>query len=154
MVFGEWEWKHVDRERYGTLAEGWYKAFLELPYERKAEILDLAFVVRRFGEPMFPEHVLDSIAYSVKEYMRLLGEGHRLETARYVLPMSIRTRLTMTGNLRGIISMLQVRTDIGVQDETRVVALAIKDLIEIYLHRKYDFYNLDILGWKEVDPEW
>jgi thymidylate synthase (FAD) len=63
---------------------------------------------------------------SSRLYREALDFGVAKEQARYLLPLSTKTRLYMTGNLRSFITYLQVRTDPSTQKEHRDIAEAIK----------------------------
>ena len=61
-------------------------------------------------------------------YHILIDEGVAKECARMILPMSSKTRLYMTGNIRNWIHYLKVRCDISTQKEHRDIAESIKQI--------------------------
>jgi thymidylate synthase (FAD) len=70
------------------------------------------------------QRAIQSLSSSL--YQEALDFGVAKEQARYLLPLSTKTRLYMTGNLRSFITYLQVRTDPSTQKEHRDIAEAIK----------------------------
>lgn len=80
----------------------------------------------------------------IQAYERLTASGVAREQARMVLPHSVYTGLTMTGNLRNWAHFLNLRLDPHAQEETRVYAEAIyyitKQLFPISMEElvKYD----------------
>ena len=61
-------------------------------------------------------------------YQFALNIGIAKECARFLLPLSVQTRLYMKGSVRSWIHYLQVRTAEGTQKEHRDIANAIKEL--------------------------
>lgn len=62
-------------------------------------------------------------------YIRLLETGVAPETARFVLPLSTRTKLYMNGTIRSWIHYLDVRADKHTQKEHRLVAEGIQEIL-------------------------
>lgn len=62
-------------------------------------------------------------------YQKALEIGIAKESARFLLPLSTRTKLYMKGSLRSWIHYLQVRCDPSTQLEHREIANAIKEII-------------------------
>ena len=61
-------------------------------------------------------------------YNMALSKGIAKEQARFLLPMSAKTKLYQTGNIRSWVHYLQVRTDPSTQKEHRDIADAIKKI--------------------------
>lgn len=65
---------------------------------------------------------------SERMYKDALHLGIAKEQARFLLPMSTKTRLYMTGNLRSWVHYLELRTGPETQKEHRDIANEIKDI--------------------------
>ena len=63
---------------------------------------------------------------SLELYNMALTKGIAKEQARFLLPMSTKTKLYMTGNIRSWIHYLELRTEEGTQKEHRDIAEKIK----------------------------
>jgi thymidylate synthase (FAD) len=63
-------------------------------------------------------------------YEEMLNDGIAKESARYILPMSSRTRLYMTGNIRDFIFYIKTRTHESTQLEHRLIANQIKEIFK------------------------
>lgn len=61
-------------------------------------------------------------------YDEALKRGVAKEQARFLLPLSTKTKMYATGNIRSWIHYIQVRTDASTQKEHRDIALMIKDI--------------------------
>lgn len=72
------------------------------------------------------EHVMDGFEL----YGRLVAEGASKETARFVLPLSTQTTLYMKGSVRSWVHYLMVRDDPHAQKEHRVVAQAVRPIMQ------------------------
>jgi len=68
------------------------------------------------------------IMNSYKVYEEMLSEGIAKETARRILPLCTPTTMYMHGTLRSWLHYIQVRTDLGTQEEHRDIALQCKDI--------------------------
>jgi len=66
-------------------------------------------------------------------YEEMLNDGIAKESARFILPMSTKTRLYMSGNIRDWIFYIKTRTDPSTQLEHREIALQIKDIFKEHL---------------------
>ena len=64
-----------------------------------------------------------------KQYREALRLGIAKEQARFLLPMSTKTVLYMTGTLRSWIHYLAIRTGHGTQKEHKDIACAIRDVL-------------------------
>ena len=65
---------------------------------------------------------------SMDFYKMALAKGIAKEQARFLLPMSTKTKLYMTGNIRSWIHYLELRTEAGTQKEHRDIAEEIKKI--------------------------
>ena len=72
------------------------------------------------------EHIDTSLAL----YNRLLDAGVAREQARAILPQAMYTTFWMTGNLHNWLKFFRLRTTDHAQEETRLVALAIQDIMK------------------------
>ena len=67
---------------------------------------------------------------SASLYHDALDKGIAKEQARFLLPMSSKTKLYMTGNIRSWIHYLDLRCHIDTQKEHRDIALAIREILK------------------------
>ncbi len=67
---------------------------------------------------------------SASLYLDALDRGIAKEQARFLLPMSSKTKIYMTGNIRSWIHYLELRTGIETQKEHRDIALEIKSIFK------------------------
>jgi len=77
-------------------------------------------------------------------YKEALSRGIAKECARFLLPMSTRTKLYMNGTLRSWITYLQLRTSHGTQQEHMDIANSIKDIFV----EQFPIIS-EALGWRE-----
>lgn len=63
-------------------------------------------------------------------YDKALAFGIAKEQARFLLPMSTKTKLYMTGNLRSWMHYIELRTEAGTQKEHRDIAESIKGIFK------------------------
>jgi len=63
-------------------------------------------------------------------YYEALDKGIAKEQARFLLPMSSKTKLYMTGNVRSWIHYLNLRCHVDTQKEHRDIALAIREILK------------------------
>lgn len=64
---------------------------------------------------------------SMEKYNEALQKGIAKEQARFILPLSTKTTLYVTGNVRSWIHYIKLRADNATQKEHREVAIAIKE---------------------------
>lgn len=76
----------------------------------------------------FDEARAENERVALMTYKAALASGIAKESARFLLPLSVRTRLYMKGSVRSWIHYLAVRDADGVQQEHREVAQAIRPL--------------------------
>ena len=84
-----------------------------------------------FGKVMSPyvdTEYREAMGRCIQAYNRLINSGVAREMSRMILPHSIYTGLTMTGNLRNWAHFLNLRLDPHAQEETRLYAEAIYDI--------------------------
>lgn len=68
----------------------------------------------------------ETVSYAIRNYESALAAGIAKESARFLLPLSVRTRLYMKGSVRSWIHYLQARDADGVQAEHRDVAREVR----------------------------
>ena len=93
------------------------------------------------GEFQFimPENISSSHQWVLKEnwdnsialYQSLLATGMKKEDARAILPMNTSTKMNISGNLQGWLSLFKLRLSSKAQTEIRNVANVIYDLLAI-----------------------
>lgn len=71
-------------------------------------------------------------------YNMLLEQGVAKECARSVLPLGTPTRLYMAGTIRSWLHYVQIRADKDTQLEHRMIAEAVKDILEAELPSVYE----------------
>lgn len=74
--------------------------------------------------------VKDHVIKTEKLYNKLLEQGVARECARMILPMSSKTVIHITGNVRDLLAFLNVRCDEHAQKEVQDIALAIGEQLE------------------------
>jgi thymidylate synthase (FAD) len=81
----------------------------------------------------FLERYDDHMAKSVELYNEALDRGIAREQARCILPQSIYTEMIMTMDLHNLKKMLDLRMSPEAQEETRIFASAIHELVKDYV---------------------
>jgi thymidylate synthase (FAD) len=66
-------------------------------------------------------------------YIEMTNDDVSLETARFILPSSTYTKIYMTGNVRSWLFFLNERCKDSTQQETKEIALKIKDILFSYI---------------------
>lgn len=66
-------------------------------------------------------------------YIEMINNNVSLETCRTILPLNVMTKIYMTGNIRSWLFFLNERCKESTQQETREIALQIKDLLFQYI---------------------
>ena len=69
-------------------------------------------------------------ALTASLYLDALDKGIAKEQARFLLPMSSKTKIYMTGNIRSWIHYLELRTAIETQKEHRDIARQVKEIFK------------------------
>ena len=85
------------------------------------------------------------ITESVATYKQLLALGISREQARMVLPLSMMTQFRVIGNLRNWFHFLGLRLDKHAQDETRVMAQQVADIIAERWPRSWALFEEKVL---------
>jgi thymidylate synthase (FAD) len=67
---------------------------------------------------------------SERAYKDAIAKGIAKEQARFLLPMSTKTKLYMSGNIRSWLTYLDLRCDVATQLEHREIAKAIREVFE------------------------
>lgn len=79
--------------------------------------------------------IADYLDLGKRLYQELIKAGVATECARFVLPLTTKTRMFMTGNVRSWIHFLELRDDDHAQKEVRLIAQEIKKLfVEHFPH--------------------
>lgn len=107
----------------------------------------LEFAWERFVFPPFLNDGEEAFKYTkmilenYRNYLLLLAGGVRREEARRLLPLSVRSRILITANLRSWKHIIEMRTDPRAQPEIRLITRIIDNLIK----KKYSW-------WVESQP--
>lgn len=78
---------------------------------------------------------------TVREYEEMMDAGVPAEDARYVLPNSMHVNMVMSGNLRALLHVVNMRSKGDVQKETRELANGISDEISEWVPTIYDIVD-------------
>lgn len=76
----------------------------------------------------FQDAQLSTNSKAMELYKEGLGRGIAKEQMRFLLPLSTKTKLYMSGNVRSWMHYLDLRSDVATQLEHREIAIAIKDI--------------------------
>ena len=74
----------------------------------------------------------------VRSYHELIANGVSTETARFILPLTTKTKLYMNGTLRSWVHYLDLRCDEHTQKEHRLVAEQVKNILEVNFPTVYE----------------
>ena len=77
----------------------------------------------------FRERIEKHFAESFQLYSDLLEQGVAKESARFVLPLSTKTRLYLSGNIRNWIHYCQARCDPSTQKEHQDIAIQVRYIL-------------------------
>jgi thymidylate synthase (FAD) len=77
----------------------------------------------------FRERIEKHFSESLQLYRDLLEQGVAKECARFVLPLSTKTRLYMSGTIRSFIHYCQTRCHESTQKEHRDIAIQVRDIL-------------------------
>ena len=87
------------------------------------------------------EKQIQQIYHSTFDYYEyLLSKGVAKECARSILPLGTPTKLYMSGTVRSFLHFCQIRCGIETQLEHRLIANAIKDILEEQLPSTYEAF--------------
>ena len=115
-------------QRYANVEE--LKDILE-PYEfRMANKKNRQSSEREIGHKALYSQAKQVLDQNIGLYNTLIEYGVAPETARFVLPLTTKTKLYMNGTLRSWIHYLDLRCDEHTQKEHRLIANNIKGLLE------------------------
>ena len=89
---------------------------------------------------------------AVDLYMTLVGAGVSTETARFVLPLTTKTKIYMNGTLRSWIHYLDIRADEHTQKEHRLIAENIKNIVEQQFPTVYEaIYSKEAINQEKIE---
>ena len=92
------------------------------------------------------EKQIQQLYHSTFDYYEyLLSQGVAKECARSILPLGTPTRMYMSGTIRSFLHYTQIRAGIETQLEHRLIAEAIKDIIEEQLPSVYEAFFCETL---------
>ena len=117
-----------------------YEARRQDEKNRQNSLDNMTEEVKTWFKNLQDEHNKQSERY----YNLALGAGVAKEQARFLLPLSVRTRLFMKGSLRSWIHYLQVRCDKSTQKEHRAIANEVK----LQLSKQYPVIA-EAMNWNE-----
>ena len=89
---------------------------------------------------LMEKQITQIYANSFDYYEYLLSQGVAKECARSILPLGTPTRLYMSGTIRSFLHFCQIRCGIETQLEHRLIANAIKDILEEQLPSTYEAF--------------
>ena len=117
FTFQEFSQRYAEATEYIT-----YEARRQDKKNRQNSIADM----KPDDEKWFWEAQQTVQANCDRMYRQALKRGIAKEQCRFLLPMSTKTKLYMTGNIRNFIHYLELRTHIDTQLEHRIIAEQIK----------------------------
>ena len=99
--------------------------------------------INYFGETKLASEAIKAHMEDSKElYDTLIDAGVATECARFVLPLAVKTKIHMTGNIRSWIHFLELRLDEHAQKEVRLIAQQVKNILYDYIPHVMDaIYN-------------
>jgi len=103
-----------------------YEARRQDKKNRQNSIDDMTFEDRHWFD--IAQDRVQSLTSSL--YLDALDKGIAKEQARFLLPMSSKTKIYMTGNIRSWIHYLELRTGIETQKEHRDIARQVKEIFK------------------------
>jgi thymidylate synthase (FAD) len=90
-------------------------------------------------EDRIPIHLVDVyLDRSLELYNELIKRGIATESARFILPLTTKTRLYMNGSIRSWIHYFELRTDEHTQKEHRLLAEQTKNIFEQHFPNIYE----------------
>ena len=84
------------------------------------------------------KQILTQYNSAIDLYEHLLQKGVAKECARSILPLGTPTRLYMSGTIRSWLHYVQIRAGVETQLEHRLIAQAVKDILEEQLPSVYE----------------
>ena len=86
----------------------------------------------------FDKEVTTALSNLAVLYTRLIASGISTETARFILPLTTKTKIYMNGTLRSWVHFLDLRCDEHTQKEHRLVAEQVKNILEVNFPTVYE----------------
>lgn len=124
---------NVFSQRYAEVPETltWYSPTLRGPHPTNKQMsVDIDENDERYTKLIKVQNQIDDhLAIVFELYRTMLREGCAREVARYCLPNSTFTKLVFEMDLNNLIKFWRLRCAPDAQEETRVVAQAMKDLV-------------------------
>ena len=87
---------------------------------------------------LWDKDIQATLEQNVKMYNYLVEQGVATETARFILPLTTKTKLYMNGTLRSWVHYLDLRCDEHTQKEHRLVANQVKNIVEQHFPTVYE----------------
>ena len=107
---------------------------MELRYKNKSNRQSSSAPYRGTGQKKVDAY----LQQGVELYNELVNKNVATETARFVLPLTTKTKLYMNGSIRSWIHYLDNRADEHTQKEHRLVAEQVKNILEIQFPTVYE----------------
>jgi len=105
--------------------------------------------VKELDNPERVENLyIESYENDIEKYRALIDEGVPAEEARKVLPMGTKVNITMSGNARAWMHILNVRTKANVQGETKRCAENIFQELKEWMPYTFERYDEKVLPLK------
>lgn len=128
-------------QRYASVAD--LEDMLEPIELRKAGVTNRQSSAEKVEDDLVNDLVRETLETCNNTYHALLESGVSTETARFVLPLTTKTRIYMNGTLRSWIHYLDSRCDKHTQKEHRLVADQIRHILVEKFPTVYDaIYNI------------
>lgn len=83
----------------------------------------------------------DSVEYAVQDYRDMVVDDVPKEDARYILPTAMQVNAVMSGNLRALMHVVNMRTKANVQKETRDFANGVSEEIEDWCPMIHEIFD-------------
>lgn len=101
-------------------------------FESKGKELNVTFDLNQVNEEQKQaiRMMADSMELAKRAYNKALSAGIAKECARFVLPMTTKTRLYVTMNVRSVIHWLDLRDDEHAQKEIQEIAWEVKNIFK------------------------
>lgn len=113
-------------QRYAAVGDSWQEP-VEFRYKNETNRQSSSSIVE-------DKSIYDSENWMAEEcysfYNYLLEKGVAPETARFVLPLSTKTKLYMNGTIRSWIHYLDLRTSDHAQKEHRLIAIEVEKILK------------------------
>lgn len=123
---------NVFSQRYSEVPEslGWYTPPVRVPHPQNKQMsVPAVDPVKKERVEDLQRQADDHLDTLFRLYHAMIAEGCAREVARYCLPTSTFTRLVFEMDLNNLLKFWKRRCALDAQEETRVVAQAMKDLV-------------------------